>query len=87
MFKVQTSCGLLVKSFKIYDILDCVLATKGSEYQFFREYLPMSYNEFTKMFLTETRNGHDYTRLECALYTQIDLIDYAEQYQEQENPS
>lgn len=76
MFKIKTSCGLLLKSYEIYDIFNCIIKTKGSEYKFYLDYQPLTYNEFLKLFLTETRNGKDYVKLECTLRTQIDLIDY-----------
>lgn len=78
MYKIKTSCGKQMKSHRIKDLLKLIEETKGSEYLFFNDYFPMTYLEFSKVFLDQTKSFDDYINLQTRLYVQIDFIDYGQ---------
>lgn len=76
MFKLRTSTGQIVKSFDIYDLFEFIINSKGETFEFFLGYYPITHNDFSKLFLTETRNTEQYILIESSLNPRIDLIDY-----------
>lgn len=76
MFKLRTHQGQLLKDVDIYSLCDYIESNKGDTFQFFHGYRPLSITEFTKMFLTETKDVDLYIRMEALLHDRIDMIDY-----------
>tara|TARA_R100000781_G_scaffold113591_1_gene82422 strand:+ start:17464 stop:17715 length:252 start_codon:yes stop_codon:yes gene_type:complete len=77
MFKLQTSTGIIVKSYDVEELVDFIEENKGETYQFFHNYRPLSHREFAKAFLDQSKDIDRYIRLESLIYPRLDLIDYA----------
>ena len=66
MYKLKTICGKVVKSHNIEVLYDFIIQNE-SQYQFYIGYKPLSHKDFAKTFLTETRNGIKYAKLEAII--------------------
>ena len=64
MFKlIDKEHDTVIKSHDIYDLWKFVLLNQNLSYQFFIGYIPVSINEFLKVFLQETKNYQDYLKM------------------------
>lgn len=76
MYKVRTNYGKHMKSLRPEGLIPLLEQTKGSEYEFFDGYMPMTYEKFSKIVLWSTGNFLIYAKLQTMLFDRLDFIDY-----------
>ena len=85
MFKMEViDSGKIIKSYDIQVLWDYIMENK-SEYQFYVGYTPLSYDEFMRYYLHETKNYQKYLQLFEVLKRPLTSQQIIEQWKKSEN--
>jgi len=84
MYKLEAiDLRKIIKSYDIQVLWDFVMATED-EYQFYKGYTPLSYDEFLRHYLHETKNYQNYLQLFTLLKRPITSQEIIEQWKKSE---
>lgn len=84
MFKMEViETGKIIKSYDIQVLWDFIMENK-SEYQFYVGYTPLSYDEFLRYYLHETKDYQNYLKLFEVLKRPLTIQEIIEQWKKNE---
>jgi hypothetical protein len=77
MFKIVVrEWGIYIKSFEIIDLWRFMVSNPEFEFEFWKDYTPLTKDEFLKTYLIETKSYRQYLELYRILHKPISIFDY-----------